>query len=189
MKLVSASLVSILFILGCNPFENQQNKISEFMQVADIKAREYASRKGGKTQLRTIQPYTNYTYENELSDPFRVREFIVEDEDDREEIVVERENQQACLPPDCYPPAPHPKSILEDFNLESLDFVGLFSSDAKVALIQTPTYGVVKVRVGDYLGKDNGRIIEIRDSLIIIQEKIRKAGLWKDKKTIMKIRR
>lgn len=189
MRVISVSLVGILFILGCNPFENQQNKVSDFMHAADIKAREFASQKGEGTQLRSIQPYTNYTYKDELSDPFKVREFIVEDKDEREEIVVERENQQACLPPDCYPPAPHPKSILEEFTLESLNYVGLFSSDAKVALIQTPTYGVVKVRIGDYLGKDNGRIIEIKDSLIIIQEKIRKAGLWKDKKTIMKIRR
>lgn len=179
-----------LLLAGCNPFENQQDEIEQFIRDVDVKAKKIASQKEKDIKLREIKPYVNYTYQGELSDPFQVREFIV-DEDDvlREDVVVERENPQRCLPPECRPPQPHPKSILEEFTLESLQYVGALKSDNTVALIATPTYGVIHARAGDYLGMDNGRIVEIKDSLIIIQEKIRKNGLWKDKKSVLKIRR
>lgn len=178
-----------LFLVGCNPFESEQNAIEQFVQDIDIKAKKIASQKKEEINLREIKPYINYTYQSELSDPFQVRDFIVDDEDGREHVVVERENPQRCLPPECRPPQPHPKSILEEFTLESLRYVGALKRGDKVALIDTPTYGVVHVKKGDYLGMDNGRIIEIKDSLIIIQEKIRKNGLWKDKKSVLRIRR
>lgn len=190
MKINITFLTVGLLLVGCNPFESQQDAISEFIQDVDNKAKVIASQKEKEIKLREIKPYVNYTYQSELSDPFRVRDFIIEDEESgRDNVVVERENPQRCLPPECRPPVPHPKSILEEFSLDALQFVGALQGAEKMALISTPTYGVVKAKVGDYLGLDNGRIIEIKDSLIIIQEKIRKNGLWKDKKAVLQIRR
>lgn len=190
MKRKITFLMMGTLLVGCNPFESQQDAIGEFIQGVDDKARQLATQKEKDIVLREIKPYTNYTYQSELADPFRVRDFIIdEDETNSEDIVVERENPQRCLPPECRPPAPHPKSILEEFTLESLNYVGTFENNGKVALIGTPTYGVVNAKIGDYLGLDNGRIIEIKESALIIQEKIRKNGLWKDKKSVLRIRR
>lgn len=83
----------------------------------------------------------------------------------------------------------HPKELLENYNLSDLSFVGTLNKDGKVGLVKTPDYGVVQVQVGDYMGKNNGRVLAIKESAIVLHEKIHKSGLWEDKKSVLVIKR
>lgn len=179
--------ISSVLLSGCelNPFGARLNQAKEVVKQAD----EAAQRKAAsyKPQKREIKPYKGYRYQAELSDPFQVREFVESEPTEVTEVTPEK--TEKCEPPKCVPPEPHPKSLLENYSLASLEFVGTLGSSADVALIKTPDYGVLKVRVGEYLGNQNGKVLAIKESAIVIQEKVFKAGTWEDKKTVLTIKR
>lgn len=69
------------------------------------------------------------------------------------------------------PPKDHVKQYLEQFNLSSLQMVGTISRNGKTwALIQDPTGGVHRVQVGDYMGRNWGRVDSVNDTHIDITE-------------------
>lgn len=71
-------------------------------------------------------------------------------------------------------PRPDPnrrKEVLEGFPLDGLDMVGtLGEGDAQLALVMDPSRVVHRVRVGNYLGQSDGRIVAIREDGIEIVE-------------------
>lgn len=179
-------LPSLLLVVACNPFEERQAKTRQAISNADIKARQVNKRYEPK--IREIKPYQVYSYQAVVSDPFRVRDFIVQEETTAETDVVAAAPEIRCVPPECVPPTPHPKSLLENYGLDALGFVGTLGAGSGTALIKTPDFGIVPAQVGDYMGRNNGVILEIRDSAIILQEKLRKNGLWENKKTVLMIK-
>ncbi len=172
-------------LAGCNPFSAKQSEVEDFIATTDAAGKNITKRYQPK--IRKIKDYKVYQYKEELKDPFRAREFVAKDTP--LPAPPETTNKKRCEPPSCVPPKKHPKSVLEDFSLDTLEFVGTLANDRNVGLIQTPSLGVVKVRVGEYMGKNNGRVLAIKESAIILQEKIYNSGLWKDKKTVLIIRR
>lgn len=177
-------LFLIVSVSGCNPFGAKQASTQAFIEQADQSGRQMNQRY--KAQLRQIKPYAVYRYQEELSDPFRAREFAVQK---KQKSVVTAVVPQQCIPPDCMPPEPHPPSLLENYGLDTLEFVGTLSSDKSIGLIKTPDFGVLKIKVGEYMGKNNGKVIAINTSSIVLQEKLLRNGLWKNKKTVLVIRR
>lgn len=80
-------------------------------------------------------------------------------------------------------PRPDPnrrKEVLEGFPLDGLDMVGtLGTGEAVVALVMDPGRVVHRVRVGNYLGQSDGRIVAIReDGLEIVELVPDGAGGW-----------
>lgn len=173
-------LLCLLILGGCSPFGGREDAAREAMRQAENKAKQID--RAYKMEIREIKPYEVYSYQSELDDPFRVREFLAEEVEDELPKIVER-----CQPPQCVPPEPHAPQLLESYGLNSLQFVGTFEGQAGVGLIRTPDIGVVPVKVGDYMGRNNGKILTIKSNAVILQEKIRQNGLWENKKSVLMI--
>ncbi|MGY0399026.1 MAG: pilus assembly protein PilP [Ostreibacterium sp.] len=175
-------IVACLFIAGCNPWA-RQNQSKQFINKADVVAKNNS--KIYKYSVRTIKPYEVYRYASKLQDPFEVKSFLAEKEDN----IAVKVAPKRCTSSSCMPPLPHPKYLLENYGLSALEFVGVLANQVKVGLVKTPDYGVVQVKIGEYMGKKNGKVLAITETAVLLQEKIYKGGLWEDKKTVLTIRK
>lgn len=80
------------------------------------------------------------------------------------------------------------KQPLEAYPLDALKFVGILKQGSEIwALIKTPSKQVARVRVGDYMGLNFGRIITIKDDLIKIQETKKISGTWEKSITTLNL--
>jgi type IV pilus assembly protein PilP len=71
----------------------------------------------------------------------------------------------------CWQPPSRGREPLEQFAIEQLSLKGIMTKgNARVALIQTPEYRVMKVGKGQYLGRNKGRVAEITAQKVIIDE-------------------
>lgn len=87
------------------------------------------------------------------------------------------------------PDQTRPKQPLENFALDSLKFVGtLDDSQARWGLIQAPNGRIFRVKVGDYMGKNYGRILNLTDESLKLEETINVAGKWKKKIITLKLK-
>ncbi|MFD2191228.1 pilus assembly protein PilP [Pistricoccus aurantiacus] len=78
---------------------------------------------------------------------------------------------------DLKPDLSRPKEPLEAFKLESLDLVGtLMVSGQTFALVRAPDGEVHRLRQGDYLGTDFGRVIDITDTAVQLMEVVTNGG-------------
>lgn len=183
----NAVLLAVLCIssTACDPFGERQAVTQQAIAAADMKARKI--NKKYEPDIREIKPYKVYSYQSDLKDPFQPRQFIIK-ETDVSETEFTPVAQPRCIPPTCVPPKPHARQFLENYGIEALDFVGTLGLGSGVALIKTPDLGVVSAKVGDYMGENNGIILEIRENVVIVQEKLPRNGLWENKKTVLTIR-
>ena len=62
------------------------------------------------------------------------------------------------------------KQFLEGFNIEIFEMVGTISNDGGLYALVSGAGGVHRVKVGDYLGRNHGRIITIGDAQIDVVE-------------------
>lgn len=81
------------------------------------------------------------------------------------------------------------KEALEEFPLDALRFVGVITeSHTPWALIMGPDSTIHRVRVGNYIGQDYGRIIAISESGITLQEVIAdNMGGWRNKQRLLSL--
>lgn len=71
------------------------------------------------------------------------------------------------------------KQPLEAFQLDALKFVGTLKEGSEIwALIKQPDGQIVRVRSGNYMGQNYGRIISINNDLIKIEETTKDSGKW-----------
>ncbi len=72
------------------------------------------------------------------------------------------------------------KQPLEEFPLKSLIFVGILKENSETwALISRRNGELFSIKVGDYMGENEGRVIEIKDSSLRLEEKTVVAGILK----------
>jgi len=76
-----------------------------------------------------------------------------------------------------------PKQLLEQYPLDSLHFVGVLKQGARIwGLIELPKTGAIKrVKVGDYMGLNYGKIRRITDKKIKLEERVNIRGVWERK--------
>ncbi len=89
--------------------------------------------------------------------------------------------------------APDPlrrKEPLEAFSLDSLRMVGtLEQQGTRWALIMTPEGMLHRVRTGDYLGRNDGKIIRINSTALLLTEFVEKApGEWEQRQASMALK-
>lgn len=79
------------------------------------------------------------------------------------------------------------KHALENFGIDGLQMAGVFTSNGrKYALIKANDGSLHKVTHGSYLGLFNGRVKQIKNNEILIQEMLPDgAGCWKTKDTTL----
>ncbi len=104
--------------------------------------------------LPEVKPYValQYNADGSLVDPFRARKAI---------------NKSSALQPNLN----RAKEPLEAYPLESLKYVGLLSRNKLTyALLKTPDNNVQQVKIGNFVGQNFGRITQITDSELILNE-------------------
>ncbi len=63
------------------------------------------------------------------------------------------------------------KEFLEQFTFDSLRMVGRFErGDSTWTLIEDPEGGIHRVQIGNFLGRDHGKIIDMGDSFVAVVE-------------------
>jgi type IV pilus assembly protein PilP len=76
-----------------------------------------------------------------------------------------------------------PKQPLEAFPLDALTFVGILKQNQTTwALIAQPGGLVTRVKVGDFLGKNFGQILRIKNNDLEIEETVQVDGRWDKRK-------
>ncbi len=138
--------------------------------IDDLKAFIQNTQKNSVGRVKKLPkyiPYKQFVYTSDgLRDPF-----IPENEILSEKI----ENSGDKLTPD----ASRKKEPLEDFPLDTLQMVGTLEREHTWALIRTPEGSIFRVKEGNYLGQNNGKIIALDQSKVVVQELIKNGmGEW-----------
>ena len=150
MFLRSIFLVSILLVSGCggSDFSDLQGYMDE------VRARP----KGEIEPLPKFQPYESFTYSAAaLRSPFQPP------------IKLEMADRQKGSK-DVKPDETRTKQFLEGFNIETFVMVGTLANDAGTFALVSGAGGVHRVRVGDYIGRNHGRIIAVDESKVDVIE-------------------
>ncbi len=148
----------VLTMAGC---AGEQDDLDRY--IADVKSRP-------PTPIDPIPPvrtYTPYEYQGLLGrDPFR--QSTSEGSDD-----VASDTTGTGPRPDLQ----RPKEYLERFELDTLEMVGTFKKGTSDwALVRDPDGVVHRVSVGNYLGKNYGRVLAINANQVDLSEFISNGG-------------
>lgn len=151
----TVSFRSILAVAGAAALAACASDTSELQSyIDDVKARP-----GGRIEpLPEIRPAPTFTYEPaERRSPFMP---------DQQQTRVS-ENPDAVEGPD----PSRPREFLEQFPLDTLDMVGTLNIQGTTyGLVQTSGGVIERVRVGNHMGQNYGRITDISESRIELVE-------------------
>ena len=151
MKLSWFSLVFCALLVGCDSGSDFAD-LQGFM--ADVKAKP----KGAIEPLPKFQAYEAFTYNAAaLRSPFQPPIKI---------DLVQREKGSKEIKPD----ETRVKQFLEGFNIETFEMVGTLKNETGAYALVKGAGGVHRVRTGDYLGRNHGRIMTIDESKIDVME-------------------
>lgn len=113
---------------------------------------------GAIEPLPKVQPYEAFTYgASALRSPFQPP------------VKIDLANQQKGSK-DVKPDETRVKQFLEGFNIETFEMVGTLAKDGGVFGLVRGAGGVHRVKVGDYLGRNHGRVLSIDESKIDVVE-------------------
>lgn len=133
----------------------QQDDLNRY--IAEVKARPATP----IPPIPAVRTYTPYKYEGLLGrDPFR-------------QSTSEGADQVASGGPakGPRPDLQRPREYLERFELDTLTMVGTFSKESSEwALVQDPDGVVHRVAVGNYMGKNHGKVSEISNDEVQLSE-------------------
>ena len=150
MKRAASVLVCAALLGGCG---RDFSDLDAWM--AEVRARP----KGTIEPPPVFKPYESFTYSAQsLRAPF-------------DKPLSAKETAALSPGSDVKPDLLRPKEFLERFNFEQLSMVGTLEQQGTLwALIGDGEGGVHRVRVGNYLGKDYGKIVEATETSIAVEE-------------------
>lgn len=77
------------------------------------------------------------------------------------------------------PPVDREKEPLEAYDISELNLVGTLTVGGQSsALVQSPEGQVHRLRIGNYMGADYGRIVAITESSVLLVELVMERGEW-----------
>jgi type IV pilus assembly protein PilP len=114
--------------------------------------------------LPVLQPYEQFVYQREgLKDPF------LDTMEDPRQAQYADNGADGGVRPDLN----RRKEALEGFPLDALRMVGTLGRDGAVwALIQGPDQTISRIGVGNYVGENYGRVLEVEETAIKLVELI-----------------
>lgn len=153
---VAFLLLAIAALSAC-----AQREMTDLEQyVAQVKAQKKA-RIDPLPAIRTFKPY-NYSADS-YPDPFAPPQ--------EEEVVTEGEAPKKKASNGIQPDFTRPREELERFPLDALRMVGTVEQDEAIyGIVRTPEGVVHRVRPGNFLGKNHGKIIAINEQEIVLDE-------------------
>jgi type IV pilus assembly protein PilP len=129
--------------------------------------------RGSIPALPEVKPYEPFTYGAfDLTDPFKPRK-----------IEPPKGAAAGALAPDL----DRRREPLEAYPLESLRMVGTLEQKKQFyALVKTPDNALFRVKGGNYLGQNFGRIVAISESSIKLREILQDStGNWEEKDQVL----
>lgn len=154
--------LSCLAFAGCSG--EQHSDLRQFVKDSNNLPR------GRIPPLPEVQPYEPFTYNAyDLTDPFKPR--------------VIQPPKPSAVAGGIRPPDPNRrKEPLESYPLENLKMVGTLQQKKEIyALVRTPDNRLFRVRTGNFLGQNFGRITDISESSIKLKELVQDSGgEWKE---------
>lgn len=164
-------------------FSNPEDEVGRFIKKTENEIKQ--SKQVKLPPMPEIKPYHPFEYQADKADPFKLLYFVLgasKVEDESSNIDCTEGN---CGDP---PPAPHAPYFLENYEMSALQMIGTLENEKtkqKTVLIQTPDAGVVKTKVGEYIGRNNGLILSIDEDHIVIQEKYKIPRGWQNRTATM----
>lgn len=141
----------VLLFAGCGSGEGYTD-LQAYMD--EVRARP----KGSIEPLPKFQPYESFTYRAaSLRSPFQPPIKI--------DMVSRPKGAQEVKPDDA-----RVKQFLEGFNIEVFEMVGTLENSSGFFALVSGAGGVHRVKVGDYLGRNHGRITVIDESKVDVVE-------------------
>ncbi|WP_019624854.1 pilus assembly protein PilP [Thioalkalivibrio thiocyanoxidans] len=148
---LALGLLGTLVLSGCAP---DKSDLEHY--VAEVNERPGS----GIDPIPTLEPHEPFLYPGHTRSPFDSSVIAQPDL-----AVAEGEPGDAEIDPD------RPREFLESFPLDSLRMVGsLEQDDVRYALVRTPDRGIQRVTVGNYMGENHGRIVEITATRVKLVE-------------------
>ncbi|PBP69800.1 pilus assembly protein PilP [Pseudomonas syringae] len=149
-RLLCVSVV-LAGLAGCGN-DNDFADLSEFMDQARARP------SGNIEPLPKFRPYEAFTYNaSTLRSPFQPPVKI---------DLLNRQKGSRLGAPDEH----RVKQFLEGFNIESFEMVGTIGNESGTFALLRGAGGVHRVKVGDYLGRNNGRVVSIGDAQVDVIE-------------------
>jgi type IV pilus assembly protein PilP len=123
----------------------------------------------------------------------QVNAFVYEPGNRRDPFVMDDRAAQAIMPEQATGVAPDPlrrREELEQYALDSLRMVGtLEQNGTRWGLVMTPDGVLHRVRVGSYLGKNNGQITQISPEAIAVTEIVGDGpSTWREREAALSLR-
>ena len=159
--------------------------VSKDMSDLENYASEVLSRPGGRIEpLPPIKPYERYLYrsgELGLRDPFE--SFFRVEPESGQDVKSSGPEQQAYV----NEILTHNREELEHVELDSLRLVGTIENDNELwGIIRDPAGTVHRVQVGNYMGSNYGKILNIQEDRIDLREIIKDSqGLWEERQATL----
>lgn len=151
---------------------------SEFPDIDQYMADVKAVPQGVIEPIPTFQPYRPFTYAAAgMRAPF--------------DIPVKIKDIASLAPLATVKPDPdRSKEFLENFNIEALVMVGTLSRGGQLwGLVDDSQGGVHRVTVGNYMGRNNGKIVELTESYISLKEIVPNgADSWVERPRTLKLK-
>ena len=150
--LIAIVLSITTLMAGCG---REMRDLEDF--VEEVKSREPP----GIDPIPEVKPYQIYKYQvSDQRDPFDTTIF-------QAKIVEKIRKPNSSVSPD---PNRTPE-FLENFPLDTLRMVGTMEQRGSLwALIQTPEKTIQRISAGNYLGQNNGKVLEVSDAGLKIEE-------------------
>ena len=168
----STALALVATLGGC---------VSRDMTDLENYVAEVLARKGGAIEkIPAIKVYEHYLYQaqtNGLRDPF---ESFFEEKPDKEKVTASQDPGQQKITDEIQT---HNREELEGYELDALRMVGILERNEDMwAIVKDQAGTVHRVQVGNYLGRNFGKITNIQEDRVDIREIIKDAqGRWEER--------
>jgi type IV pilus assembly protein PilP len=150
VRVLCASM-ALLFLAGCND-DKSFTDLTAFMDQTRARPT------GNIEPLPKFRPYEAFTYNAaSLRSPFQPPVKV---------DLINRQKGSRLVAPD----ETRPRQFLEGFNIETFEMVGTIGNDSGTFALLKGAGGVYRVKVGDYLGRNNGRIVAVDESRVDVVE-------------------
>ena len=162
------ALLSVGLITGCS--NNDMSDLNQF--VTETKSK-YV---GQVEALPIITPYESYSYNAQAKrDPFKPSVALIKTTTTKRQ----KKSSSGLRPSDI-----RNKEELERFPLESLVMVGIMNNDGdNWAIVKAPDNNIYRVKRGNYMGENHGKILKITESRIDLKEIVADGmGGWIERK-------
>jgi type IV pilus assembly protein PilP len=176
-----AMLCSIAIALSSGCAKPQYDDLKKFVKTS--KASSPQVKLEPPPQIEDYVPFT-YTAQG-LKDPFVPSSFAQQPEEELPTDIAAPEVIDSGIHPD----PNRPREELEKYSLGSLKMVGTFNQDGGLwALIKAPDGIIHRVREGNYLGADRGRITAISEQRIDLKEIVREGdSRWMERDAFLSL--